>query len=97
MIYTLPDGTTINTESASRSWDERLDERGASVQTGDAQAHQRLYRSRRGRYYVERWNDRPGARPAHVEWVSEHEAIRWLRRNDTPLPPDLAPLADQVE
>ena len=89
--YRMDDGTVVDTDRASARWEEarRWDGRNQiSVNTGDQWKHQTLYRSRRGRYYVEHWSQWQGS-TAHVEWVSPQEAARWLTLNAEELPGDL--------
>lgn len=96
--YRMEDGTVVKTENASNSWEEASDWDGnnhISRATGSQWAHQKLYRSRKGRYYVEHWSQWQGSR-AHAEWVSPQEAARWLLHNDENLPDDLAQYADEV-
>lgn len=97
--YRMEDGSVINTDKASSSWNEDTRWDGSnhiSVATGGQWEHQRLYRSRKGRYYIEHWSDWQGS-VGHCEWVSEHEAVRWLLANDEELPTDIAHLADDIE
>jgi hypothetical protein len=54
-----------------------------------------LYRSRKGRYYIEYCSAWQGQRD-HVEWVSNEEATRWLLHNEHPVPDDLKKLEDEV-
>jgi hypothetical protein len=51
--------------------------------------HQRPYKTRKGRYWVERWSQWEGVRPT-AEWLSERDAARWLLANDHDLPEELA-------
>ena len=96
--YRMDDGTVVKTENASQSWDEdtRWDGNNhISVATGTQWNHQTLYRSRKGRYYVEHESQWQGTLP-HADWVSTHEAVRWLLANGRELPADLAALEDEV-
>ena len=96
--YRMDDGTVVDTELASAQWDEdpRWDGNNMiSVPTGSQWYHQTLYRSRKGRYYVEHTSNWQGSRP-HVEWISREEAARWLLVNAEELPEDLADLTDEV-
>jgi hypothetical protein len=98
--YRLLDGTVLDTSKATQHWEEntRWDGRNhISVATGSKWEHQTLYRSRKGRYYIEHCSDYQSVAP-HAEWVSEQEAAGWLLANEQELPPDLASLeADIVE
>jgi hypothetical protein len=94
----MGDGTVIDTKRASCSWKESLDHDGnnyISRATGTQWEHQRLYQSRKGRYYIEHFSDYQGSRE-HVEWVSREEAARWLLHNDEELPKDLKELEDEI-
>lgn len=96
--YRMPDGTVVDTDNASKSWEEaiRWDGRNnISVATGDQWVHQTLYRSRRGRYYIETVSQWQGSTP-HAEWVSQREAVRWLLLNRHELPAELAAIAEEV-
>lgn len=97
--YRMEDGTVVNTEKASKEWDEAtyFDGRNSiSRATGDQWVHQTLYRSRRGRYYVLHTSQWQGSHPS-AEWVSEQEAARWLLLNEHDLPDDITHLRDEVE
>ncbi len=96
--YRMDDGTVIKTENATAEWaeDKRWDGNNMiSVATGSQWNHQTLYRSRKGRYYIEHESQWQGSTP-HAEWVSNHEAARWLLANDHELPEDLAALEAEV-
>jgi hypothetical protein len=96
--YRMDDGSVVDTEKAVQSWEEatRWDGRNhISQATGGQWNHQRLYKSRKGRYYVEHWSDWQGSTP-HVEWVSPEEAVRWLLTNGEELPDDLKHLEAEI-
>jgi len=96
--YRMDDGTIIDTTNASRSWKEETDWDGnnhVSRATGSQWSHQTLYRSKKGRYYVEHTSQWQGSRP-HVEWVSPEEAARWLLLMEEELPEDLAHLESEL-
>lgn len=96
--YRMDDGTVVDTEKAQQSWDEETDWDGnnhISRATGSQWHHQTLYKSRKGRYYVEHTSQWQGSRP-HVEWVSREEAARWLIHNEHDLPEDLKELESEV-
>ena len=101
--YRMSDGTIVDSDNASASWDEATRNDGhhpVSVATGSHWAHERLNRSRRGRYYVERWHQANGTVPG-AEWVSNEEATRWLLLSnydpsDADWPAELTPLVDEV-
>ena len=98
--YRMDGGTIVDTDKASDEWSEGTYWDGRnhiSCATGDQWTHECLYRSRKGRYYVEHSSDWQGAR-AHCEWVSPHEAVRWLLANgyDEKMPDELRELVDDV-
>jgi|FLYL01.1.fsa_nt_gi hypothetical protein len=89
--YRMEDGAVVDTERASASWPEATDWDGRnhiSRPTGSQWEHQHLYRSSKGRYYIEEWSDWQGSRPG-AYWVSDEDAARWLLANDHQLPEDL--------
>ncbi len=57
--------------------------------------HERLYKTRNGRYWVERRSQWQGVRPT-AEWLSERDAARWLLANDHVLPEDLSQFAEEL-
>jgi len=96
--YRMDDGTVVKTENRSAMWGEATRWNGnnhISVATGSQWNHQTLYRSRKGRYYIEHESQWQGSTP-HAEWVSNHEATRWLIANGHELPADLAALEGEV-
>ena len=101
--YRMSDGTVVDTDKASASWEEgtRWDGNNrVSLTTGSQWFHQRLYRSRRGRYYIESTSNYERQAPS-AEWVSNEEATRWLLANehspgDDNWPEELTEFVDQV-
>ncbi len=96
--YRTEDGTVVDTDNARAHWTEARFHNGnnfISKATGSQWNHQTLYKSRKGRYYIERTSDWQGSQP-HVEWVSNEEATRWLLHNEKELPADLAALEAEV-
>ncbi len=98
--YRMEDGTVVKTENAIQSWksDTRWDGNNhISTATGSQWEHQVLHKSRKGRYWLEYWSQWQGSTP-HAEWISNHEAARWLLHNneDHELPDDLAALEQEV-
>lgn len=96
--YKMDDGTVIDTANASHSWQEdtRWDGHNhVSIATGSQWIHQKLYRSRKGRYYIEHTSQWQGSNP-HAEWVSPQEAARWLLANGEELPDDLKQYEDEI-
>ena len=96
--YRMTDGTVVKTQNATQSWEEgkRWDGRNMiSVATGTQWEHQMLYRSRKGRYYIEHWSQWQGSTPS-AEWVSNEEAARWLLANSEELPDELKSLEETI-
>jgi hypothetical protein len=90
--------TIVKSANATASWDEDTRWDGSnniSCATGSQWSHERLYRSRKGRYWLESWSDWQGTTP-HAEWLSFHEAACWLMANGHDLPDDLAEYDDEV-
>jgi len=96
--YRMDDGTIVDTSKASAHWEEETDWDGnnhVSRATGSQWNHQKLYRSRKGRYYVEHTSQWQGSQP-RIKWVSPQEATRWLLLNERELPDDLEQYEDAV-
>lgn len=96
--YRMNDGMVVDTANATQSWDEETDWNGnnrISRATGGQWEHETLYRSRRGRYYVEHTSQWQGSMP-HAEWVSPQDAARWLLLNEHELPDELTEYEEQV-
>jgi hypothetical protein len=93
------ESTIVKTENASAAWKETKDWNGSNHigRSSGSQWHdQALYRSRRGRYYIEYCSRYDGERD-HAEWVSPEEAARWLLLNEHEVPEELAQAAASVE
>jgi len=89
--YKMEDGTVIDTKNASAEWDDKSEFDGRnmiSIATGSQWRDATLYRSRKGRYYVEH-RSRVQGEHDHAEWVSPQEAARWLLAQSIELPDDL--------
>lgn len=96
--YRMSDGTIVKTENATQSWDEATRFDGSnriSVATGSQWNHETLYRSRKGRYYIEHASQWQGSTDT-AEWVSLEEAARWLLHNEHELPAELKHFEEQV-
>lgn len=96
--YRIEDGTVVDTDNATKTWkeDRRWDGNNyISVATGSQWNHEQLYRSRRGRYYLEHYSQWQGSKP-YAEWISKRQAASWLLANDEPIPDDLKDEADAV-
>jgi hypothetical protein len=92
MKYRMEGGRVLDTDKASAEWEEAIDWNGqnfVSRPTGSQWEHETLYRSSKGRYYIERTSQRQGSRP-HAELVTNEQAAAWLLANDHELPQDLA-------
>jgi hypothetical protein len=90
--------TIVKTENATQSWEESTFWDGnnhISRATRTQWTHQTLYRSRKGRYWVEHMSQWQGSHP-HAEWISPEGAARWLLANDHELPEDLRHLEEEV-
>src|SRR6516225_11005853 len=64
--YRMEDGKVLDTDKASAEWEEAIDWNGrnfVSRPTGSQWEHETLYRSSKGRYYVERKSLRQGSSP----------------------------------
>lgn len=94
------EGSIVDTDNSSNAWDEERYFDGhnmISVNTGSQWHHETLYRSRKGRYYIERTSNYQGSRDT-AEWVSPQEAVRWLLLNEHEIPSDLtAHIAEILE
>jgi hypothetical protein len=96
--YRMEDGTVIDTDKSTQSWDSQYDWDGSNHicrSTGSQCHHQKLYRSRKGRYYIEHSSNWQGSRD-HVEWASPEEAARWLIHNEHELPEELQKYEEEV-
>jgi hypothetical protein len=97
--YRMDDGTVVKTENATQEWKEDKNWDGnnwISVATGSQWHHERLYRSKKGRYWVEHTSNYQGSRDS-AEWISNRQAAAWLLANDHEIPEDLKQYAEQVE
>lgn len=93
------DGTIVKTENATAHWDEETRWDGhnhISLATRSQWDHEKLYRSRKGRYYVEHTSQWQGSTPS-AEWVSNEEAARWLLLMEYEIPEDLKEAAEKVQ
>lgn len=96
--YRMDDGTVVDTNNAKQSWDEdtRWDGRNhISLATGTQWDHQTLYRSRKGRFYLEHTSQWEGKTPS-AEWVSHRTAVSWLLTNEHEIPEDLLEVAESL-
>lgn len=98
-VYRMEDGTVVKTENAQKSWEEEKDHDGRnwiSRATNDQWTHQQLYKSRKGRYYLEHTSQVQGSR-AWCEWISPQQAAAWLLLMEYELPDDLRECAKDIE
>lgn len=96
--YQMPDGTVVDTDKASKSWEEAQYNDGRNMisrATGSQWHHETLYRSRRGRYYIEHTSNYQGSHDS-AEWISEQKAAAWLLLMEEEIPGDLAKFAEEV-
>jgi hypothetical protein len=96
--YKMEDDTVVNTESATTNWNEDRDWNGSNHigRSSRSQWHdQTLYRSRKGRYYIE-YRSRVQGQMDHAEWISPQAATRWLLLNEYDLPEELKQYEEQV-
>jgi hypothetical protein len=96
--YRMDDGTVVDTDNAKQSWDEGKRWNGSnhiSLATGSQWNHETLHRSRKGRYYVERWSQWQGSTPG-AEWIGHRTAAAWLLANGHDIPDDLVEAAEEV-
>lgn len=72
--YEMEGGTVVDTEKATHCY------KGESRRGGYGHISRRLYRSRKGRWYVETWHSWSvdGQTIDSAEWVSPREAVRFL-------------------
>lgn len=92
------EGSVVDTDSATKHWEEKTRWDGhnrISVHSGSQWDHQILYRSRKGRYYIEYTSQWQGSTP-RAELISPQEAVRWLLLNEAELPKDLKRYEEEV-
>ena len=88
--YKTSDGFEIKTEKADQSWDEDPHYNG----TGAVGHHQRLHKSKNGRYYMEHWSDYQTS--GYVRWLDNRDAAVWLKINNHNIPDDLLEIAKEI-
>ncbi len=96
--YSMDDGTVVKTENATKSWEEDTRWNGnnhISVATGAQWNHEKLYRSRKGRFWIEHTSQWQGS-VDRAEWIDNHAAARWLIANGHELPGELAALEAEI-
>ncbi len=98
-VYRMDDNTIVKTENATNEWAEEKNWNGSnqiSVNTGSQWNHQRLYRSKKGRYWIEHTSQWQGSED-HAEWISHRQAVAWLLLNEHEIPEELEHLVGEVE
>ena len=92
-------GRLFRTENSVRTWreDTRWDGRNEiSVNTGSQWAHERLYKSRKGTYWLLSSSQWQGSVDS-ASIVSEAAAAAWLLLNSHDIPVDLESAAESIE
>ena len=96
--YKMDDGTIVDTDNATKSWAEERDwnESNHIGRSSRSQWHdQTLYRSRKGRYYIEYHSREQGIMDS-AEWISNRAAAMWLLENEFELPDNLKELEAKI-
>lgn len=97
--YRLEDGSLVRTENAVEKWEENTHWNGnnhISKATGSQWEHETLYKTKKGRYWVEHWSQWQGSTPS-AYLVAPKEAYLWLAMNDHAIPEDLQAIKDEIE
>jgi len=96
--YRTEEGAILNTDLATESWSEETDWDGnnhISRATGSQWEHEKLYRSKKGRYWIENSSQWQGSLPS-ARLVTNEEAVAWLLLMEYELPDDLKELAAEL-
>jgi hypothetical protein len=96
--YKMEDAIIVDTDKATQSWKETSNWNGnnhISRATGSQWRHQTLYRSSKGRYYLEYTSQMQGIMP-RASFISNEEACRWLLLMERELPEDLKSLEGEI-
>ena len=99
MASFLIGGRVFKTENSVKNWreDTQWDGRNqVSVPTGSQWLHERLYKSRKGTYWLVSSSQWQGSTDS-AEIVSKVDAATWLVLNGHEMPTELQELADSVE
>lgn len=97
-MYRMDDRTVVDTRNASHHWEEvrEWDGRNHIGRSSGSQWHdQTLYRSRKGRYYLEHCSRVQGEHDS-AEWLTPEQAAAWLLHNEHTIPEDLKEAAEKV-
>ena len=88
MKYLMDDGVAVDTKESQRSWSEEweADEywdkpRGISSPSRHQWRHEELHRTKKGRYYIEKFSPYYDPEPSSARWVTKQYEIR----NQTPV------------
>jgi len=96
--YRMDDGSIVETRKAVQEWDEAKDFDGRNHigRSSRSQWHnQTLYRSKKGRYYLEH-RSRIQGEHNDAEFLTPKEAAAWLLHNEHEIPEDLKEAAEAV-
>lgn len=86
MRYRMPNGGIVDTRRARQSWGQK--ETGRREHSG-----QRVYESRKSRYYIEYWAD---DQPSRLHWLTDLEATQWMQLNGIEVPAALTARTGRV-
>ncbi|MGD9558761.1 MAG: hypothetical protein AB7V25_17170 [Mangrovibacterium sp.] len=96
----MEDGIILNTEKAVDHWEEDTRWNGnnhISIATGSQWEHETLYKSAKGRYWLEHTSQWQGSTP-YASILEPAEAAAWLLNNGKDdLPEDLEQYRNEVE
>jgi hypothetical protein len=98
MKYKMDDGSIVDTAKATQHWGEETFHNGSnfiSKATGSQWEHEELYRSSKGRYYVERSSQIQG-HTSYAEFLTDEQATRWLLVNEHELPDELKEYESEI-
>jgi hypothetical protein len=91
-------GILVDTAKALQTWEEATFWNGnnhISKATGDQFTHETLYKSAKGRYYIEHSSQWQGSSD-YCTFCEPEAAAKWLLLNEHELPEDLAALAGDL-
>jgi len=94
----MESGSIVSTSRAVQSWEEDTRWNGnnhISVNTGSQWEHEKLYKSSKGRYWLESWSQRDGL-GSIARYLEPKKAATWLIRNKEELPEDLAQFEEDI-
>jgi hypothetical protein len=94
----MEDETVVDTARATATYEEETlwgGQNHISRATGTQWDHETLYRSAKGRWYIEHTSQWEGKLPS-AEWVSPEKAAAWLVLMGAEVPPELEEAAGKV-